>query len=200
MHRGRETRCWVIASPHDAGRSRADGRGPGAKSACHRKRYGSGLLLGLLRMCCRARTMLRMGSIHLRVLGRRVRPDPAGGRERWRLRGALLPHEIAGAIAPRHRRSSQTAQSDHASARTAGDCVGRPTAAQPGSAACRRRERDGLVLLLPMRIGVSWARVQLGRGGEASLPTKNVPGPAAPVATASTPRRWKPLRSVRSGV
>jgi hypothetical protein len=59
----------------------------------------------------------------------------------------------------------------------------------------------GWLVLLPMRIGVSWRALdQLDEGGEASLPTKNVPGPAAPAATASTPRRWKPLRSVRSGV
>jgi hypothetical protein len=59
----------------------------------------------------------------------------------------------------------------------------------------------GWLVLLPMWIGVSWRALdQLGEGGDASLPTKNVPGPAAPSATASAPRWWKPLRSVRSGV
>src|SRR5918992_343139 len=59
----------------------------------------------------------------------------------------------------------------------------------------------GWLVLLPMRTGVSWRALdQLGNRGEASLPTKNVPGPAAPSATTSTPRRRKPLRSVRAGV
>ena len=42
---------------------------------------------------------------------------------------------------------------------------------------------------------VACSSVQSGR-----LPRKNVPGPSAPVATVSIPRRRKPVRSVRSGV
>lgn len=75
-------------------------------------------------------------------------------------------------------------------------------AAEAGRDACCRTKgaRRGS-LRVPMGISEPEPTLDhLGRTGEESLPRKNVPGPAAPAATTSTPRRRKPLRSVRSGV
>jgi hypothetical protein len=66
---------------------------------------------------------------------------------------------------------------------------------------CRTRGGATAWLLLAKRIAASERSLDhAGRGEEESLPRKNVPAPAAPSATTSTPRRRKPWRSVCTGV